>query len=153
MNIGSAWLLNSTDGNGGQTQLDTGSPRSAPWPRTGRSPPTVVSSPALPRASSSWRGCTHGDKAGMSALVRAGPCRLSREARARAYPVYIAEYTSLTFLNSHPGLPRVDLVVVRVYDDPKDNGGTTAAVLEMFRASTRPPRSPRSRRRLSRRPR
>ncbi|GHB22705.1 hypothetical protein GCM10010331_06210 [Streptomyces xanthochromogenes] len=143
MNIGSAWLLNSTDGSGGQTRLDT---RLAPIGTMAPDGPLASRGGVIPGSAEGqylMDGLyVFGDKAGMSALVAPGRAVVQGRPGAGAYPVYISEYTSLTFLDGDPGLPRVDLVVVRVYDD----AGTTAAVLEIvqgeYAASPVAPRVP-----------
>ncbi|MBP2403572.1 hypothetical protein [Streptomyces syringium] len=132
MNIRSAWLLNSTDADGGQTRVDTRlaplgtmTPNGVLSSRDGVIPGSVGGNEAI----SGLR--VFGDTAGMSAKVAPGRAVVQSTEVAGAYPVVCSEHTSVTFGDGDPGYPRVDLVVLRIYDAQQDASNQTAAVIEV----------------------
>ncbi|MBZ4320619.1 hypothetical protein [Streptomyces huiliensis] len=132
MNLGSAWLLNSTNGEGGQSRLDT---RLAPLGAMVPAGP-LASRPGVLPGSADGREIITGlavspDGAGMSTRVSPGRAVVQGTAAAGAYPVYLSESASITFGDGDPGNRRVDLVVVRVYDDQQDASGKTGAFIEV----------------------
>ncbi|MER5782463.1 hypothetical protein ABT104_12165 [Streptomyces mobaraensis] len=132
MNLGSAWLLNSTNGEGGQSRLDT---RLAPLGAMAPAGP-LASRPGVLPGSADGRTTVSGlavdpEGTGMSTRVLPGRAVVQGAAAAGAYPVYLPEPTSITFADGDPGNPRVDLVVVRIYDDQQDASGKTGAFIEV----------------------
>ncbi|WP_372408367.1 hypothetical protein [Streptomyces luteireticuli] len=132
MNIGSAWLLNTVNGEGGQTRLDTRLSPLGTMAPTGSltSRPGVI--PGSPNGRDTITGlAVEAGGSGMSTRVAPGRAIVQGTAAAGAYPVYVPEYTSITFTDGDAGNPRIDLVVLRVYDDQQDASGNTAAVIEV----------------------
>lgn len=137
MNIRSAWLLNSTpDGNGGQSRIDT---RLAPLGTMTPSGPLMSRDgviPGSPNGDETVSGLqVTGGATGMSAKVSPGRAVVQSTEVAGAYPVYVPEYTSITFADGDPGNPRVDLVVVRIYDNDQDASNKTAAAIEIVQGT------------------
>ncbi|MEX2985338.1 hypothetical protein [Streptomyces sp. C36] len=132
MNIRSAWLLNTTDAGGGQSRTDT---RLAPL--GAMTPGGAMTSldgvlPGSANGTTTVSGLrVYGDTAGLSAKVAPGRAVVQGSEAAGAYPVYVPEVTSITFADGDPGNPRVDLVVLRVYDNDQDGLGQTAATIEI----------------------
>ncbi|GHG76414.1 hypothetical protein [Streptomyces griseocarneus] len=147
MNIRSAWLLNTTDAAGGQSRIDT---RLAPL--GAMTPGGAMTSldgvlPGSANGTTTISGLrVYGDTAGLSAKVAPGRAVVQGSEAAGAYPVYVPEVTSITFADGDPGNPRVDLVVLRVYDNDQDASGQTAATIEIVpgrpAASPTPPPVP-----------
>ncbi|WP_171167519.1 hypothetical protein [Streptomyces sp. I05A-00742] len=132
MNLGSAWLLNSTNGEGGQSRLDT---RLAPLGAMAAAGP-LASRPGVLPGSADGREIVTGlavatDGTGMSTRVGPGRAVVQGAAAAGAYPVHLPEPAGITFADGDPGNPRVDLVVVRIYDDQQDASGKTGAFIEI----------------------
>ncbi|GAA0430196.1 hypothetical protein [Streptomyces luteireticuli] len=132
MNIGSAWLLNTVNGEGGQSRLDT---RLSPLGTMAPSG-TLSSRPGVIPGSADGTRYTDGlwvdtNGTGMSTKVNPGRAVIQGSAAAGAYPVYVPEFTSITFADGDAGNPRVDLVVLRVYDDQQDASGKTGALIEI----------------------
>lgn len=133
MNIGSAWLLNTdANGEGGQSRLDTRLSPLGTMAPTG----TLSSRPGVIPGSAD--GSRHLDGlwvdtngTGMSTKVNPGRAIIQGTAAAGAYPVYVPEFTSVTFADGDAGNPRVDLVVVRVHDHQQDASGNTAALIDI----------------------
>ncbi|MGW6389372.1 hypothetical protein ACWFR1_02455 [Streptomyces sp. NPDC055103] len=69
----------------------------------------------------------------MSATVYAGRAVIQGPDNQGAYPVTLDAETVLTFGDGDPVNPRVDLVVLRVYDDEFDNLTKSEAALEIIR--------------------
>ncbi|MEU3610905.1 hypothetical protein ABZ725_01130 [Streptomyces sp. NPDC006872] len=70
----------------------------------------------------------------MSATVSPGRAVLQSTAARGAYPVALTEYLPLTFADGDPLYSRIDLVVLRIYDDVYDASDTddrTEAVVEI----------------------
>lgn len=133
MNIRSAWLLNRTDADGGQTRADT---RLAPIGTVSPEGPLASRAGIIPGARSGeyvMDGLyVFGDTAGMTAKVAPGRALVQSTEAAGAYPVVLTEYTVVTFADGDPNNPRVDLVVLRVYDSQHDTSDRTDAVLEVI---------------------
>ncbi|MGD9485024.1 hypothetical protein WDH52_17500 [Streptomyces sp. TRM70308] len=148
MPIRSAWLLNRTEDGQGQSRVDT---RLAP---VGTMTPTsqlgsrggVI--PGSPDGAYAFSGLyVYGQSAGMTATVASGRAVIQSDESAGAYPVAVTEYTSLTLADGDPDNPRLDLVVLRVYDEAQDASGRTEAALEVVQgvpaASPEVPATPR----------
>ncbi|MFJ8658140.1 hypothetical protein [Streptomyces sp. NPDC093795] len=73
------------------------------------------------------------DSGPMSATVYAGRAVVQGPNAQGAYPVTLDADTVLTFGDGDPVNPRVDLVVLRVYDDEFDNQTRSEAALEVIR--------------------
>ncbi|MCF6523056.1 hypothetical protein [Streptomyces sp. JJ36] len=133
MPIRSAWLINRTDTTTGQSRTDT---RLAP---TGTmSPQGLLGSrdgviPGSPDGQYVMGGLyVFGDTAGMTASVAPGRAVVqSRNEQAGAYPVVLTDYSAVTLADGDANNPRIDLVVVRIYDAQHDSSGRTEAVLEV----------------------
>ncbi|MFI9807613.1 hypothetical protein ACIHEJ_25170 [Streptomyces sp. NPDC052301] len=67
----------------------------------------------------------------MNATVSPGRAVIQGTDARGAYPVALTEYLPLTFANGDPQYSRIDLVVLRIYDDPYDGSARTEAVVEI----------------------
>lgn len=127
--VRSAWLLDT-----GQTREDT---RLTALGATLPADPLKVLSGVLPgsadgsaRVAAFWLT----DQTAMTATVQPGRAVIQGMATQGAYAVTLSEATVLTFADGDQ-LPRLDLVVLRVYDTPYDGTGQTAAALEIVRGT------------------
>ncbi|MEU0298821.1 hypothetical protein ABZ252_05010 [Streptomyces sp. NPDC006175] len=132
MPVRSAWLVNRTETETGQSRADT---RLSPVG-------TMAPSGALTTTSGVIPGSTDGEylmsalyvfgeNAGMKATVSPGRAVIQGRESAGAYPVVLTDYTEVTFGDGDASNPRIDLVVLRVYDAQADGGNRTEAVLEV----------------------
>ncbi|MEU7164965.1 hypothetical protein AB0A70_10005 [Streptomyces morookaense] len=130
--VRSAWLLNRTDAGGGQTRTDT---RLAPLGTM--APSGVLGSrdgviPGSQYGKYVMDGLyVYGDQAGMTGKVAPGRAVVQSTEQAGAYPVTVTDYVPLLFADGDANNPRVDLVVVRVYDAQQDTSNRTEAVIEI----------------------
>ncbi|MCT4355840.1 hypothetical protein M5362_22120 [Streptomyces sp. Je 1-79] len=148
MPVRSAWLINRTETESGQSRSDT---RLSP---TGTMAPTgalTTASGIIPGAKDGLYIMdalyVYGDTVGMTANVAPGRAVIQGPAAAGAYPVVLTDYTQVTFDDGDANNPRIDLVVLRVYDAQYDPvTGRTEAVLEILKgapkADPEPPQVP-----------
>ncbi|MFI1939385.1 hypothetical protein ACH44C_19785 [Streptomyces purpureus] len=144
MPVRSAWLINRTTTETGQSRTDT---RLAP---TGTMAPTgaLTSTSGIIPGSKDGRYVmdalyVYGDTAGMTANVAPGRAVIQGPAAAGAYPVVLTDYTQITFDDGDANNPRVDLVLLRVYDAQFDPvSGRTEAVLEILKGAPEPNPTP-----------
>ncbi|MGK5631226.1 hypothetical protein [Streptomyces sp. URMC 123] len=135
MSVRSAWLLNRTDAGGGQTRVDT---RLAP---TGTmSPSGLLTSrdgilPGSPTGAEAVAGLAVTGDAGMTAKVAPGRAVVQSTEVAGAYPVVSTQVESITFADGDAANPRIDLVVLRVYDQAHDTSNRTEAVIEVIKGT------------------
>ncbi|MFI9580444.1 hypothetical protein ACIHCQ_01000 [Streptomyces sp. NPDC052236] len=132
MPVRSAWLLNRTDPDGGQSRVDT------------RLAPTGTMTPTGPLATRD--GIIPGSADGktviaglaliadgpMAAKVAPGRAVVQGTEPAGAYPVVLPAHETVTFTDGNPANPRIDLVALRVYDQLFDSSGRTLATLEVI---------------------
>ena len=71
----------------------------------------------------------------MTATVSPGRAVIQSTDARGAYPVALTEYLTLTFAAGDAQYGRVDLVVLRVYDDLYDSSGRTEAVVEIIKGT------------------
>ncbi|MEU9384900.1 hypothetical protein AB0D38_29795 [Streptomyces sp. NPDC048279] len=69
----------------------------------------------------------------MTATVSPGRALVQGADAQGAYPVALTEYLPLTFTDGDAQYGRIDLVVLRVYDDAYDGSGRTEATVEIVR--------------------
>lgn len=147
MPVRSAWLINRTETESGQSRSDT---RLAP---TGSMAPTGALTtrsgvlPGSPDGGELMAGLTvSGDTEGMTAVVGPGRAVVQGVEAAGAYPVVLTDHAPLTFADGDASNPRTDLVVLRVYDAQFDTSNRTEAVLEVIQgapaATPEPPQAP-----------
>ncbi|MFC8271678.1 hypothetical protein ACFUJR_03875 [Streptomyces sp. NPDC057271] len=137
MPVRSAWLINRTETESGQSRTDT---RLAP---VGTLAPTGALTTASGIIPGSQGGqylmsalYVFGDTAGMTANVAPGRAVIQGSDAAGAYPVVLTDYTTITFDDGDASNPRIDLVVLRVYDAQFDTvNGRTEAVLEIVKGA------------------
>ncbi|MFI2430266.1 hypothetical protein [Streptomyces sp. NPDC018693] len=129
MNLRSSWVAET-----GQTREDT---RLTQLGATTPTDPLQVRSGILPgsydglyRLSGFWM---EGGAGTMTATVHEGRAVVQAEPGQGAYPVTLPEQTTLTFADGDAQFDRVDLVVLRIYDNVYDASGRTEAVLEIVR--------------------
>lgn len=67
----------------------------------------------------------------MSATVSPGRAVLQSTDARGAYPVALTEYLPVTFADGNAQYTRIDLLVLRIYDDAYDGLGRTEAVVEI----------------------
>ncbi|MEV7865050.1 hypothetical protein AB0P17_02875 [Streptomyces sp. NPDC088124] len=142
MPIRSAWLLNrSADGTGatGQSRTDTRlAPLGAMTP-TGQLTTRGGVLPGSPDGRYVLSGLyVYGESAGMTATVASGRAVVHSSETAGSYPVAVTEYTPLLLADGDPANPRIDLVVLRVYDGTQDGGERTEAALEIVQGAPDP---------------
>ncbi|MFD5748669.1 hypothetical protein [Streptomyces sp. NPDC127033] len=142
MPIRSAWLLNrSADGTGatGQSRTDT---RLAPLGTMTPSGQLTTRGGVLPGSPDGRYVLSglyvYGESAGMTATVASGRAVVHGSETAGAYPVAVTEYTPLLLADGDPANPRIDLVVLRVYDGTQDGGERTEAALEIVQGAPEP---------------
>lgn len=132
MPIRSAWLLNRSDDGSGQSRSDTRLAPLGTMTPTGQLSSRSGVVPGSPDGSSVLSGLSvSGLSAGMTATVSAGRAVVQSREAAGAYPVAVTEHTPLVLADGDPDNPRVDLVVLRVYDGSQDMSGRTEAALEV----------------------
>ncbi|MEU9151671.1 hypothetical protein AB0D59_14190 [Streptomyces sp. NPDC048417] len=131
MNLRSSWVAES-----GQTREDT---RLTQLGATTPANPLEVRSGILPgsydglsRLSGFWMQGTAG---AMTATVHEGRAVIAAGATQGAYPVTLPETTPLTFADGDAANPRIDLVVLRIYDSLYDNSGQTRPALEIIKGT------------------
>ncbi|MEU1513965.1 hypothetical protein ABZ490_17695 [Streptomyces sp. NPDC005811] len=87
-----------------------------------------------------------GTTGAMTASVSPGRAVIQSTDARGAYPVALTEYLPLTFADGDAQYGRIDLVVLRVYDNVYDGSGRTEAVVEIVRgtpaATPAPPATP-----------
>ncbi|MEU9310083.1 hypothetical protein [Streptomyces sp. NPDC048256] len=131
MTVRSAWL--SADG---QTREDTRVTQiGAVTPVTdikGRSGVLPGSENGLYRVTGLWLNGTAG---GMTATVGVGRAVIQTSVARGAYPVAVTEPVPLTFDAGDPQFGRVDLVVLRIYDDDYDGSDRTEAAVEIVKGT------------------
>ncbi|MER5433888.1 hypothetical protein [Streptomyces sp. NPDC002588] len=71
----------------------------------------------------------------LSATVSPGRAVIQGSDAQGAYPVALTEYLPLVFADGDAQYGRVDLVVLRVYDDAYDGSGRTEAVVEIVKGT------------------
>ncbi|WP_432134204.1 MULTISPECIES: hypothetical protein [unclassified Streptomyces] len=127
MNARSAWLSPA-----GQTREDT---RVAALGAHTPVSPVATRSGVLPGSytgehtvSGFWLA---GAAGAMTAEVSTGRAVIQAEESRGAYPVSLTEGVPLTFADGDAQYDRVDLVVLRIYDDAYDGSGRTEAVVEI----------------------
>ncbi|MFF5633846.1 hypothetical protein [Streptomyces sp. NPDC012825] len=137
MPVRSAWLINRTETESGQSRTDT---RLAP---TGTMAPTGALTSATGIVPGSENGqyimdalYVYGDTTGMTANVAPGRAVVQGSDAAGAYPVVVTDYTQITFDDGDANNDRVDLVLLRVYDAQFDTvRNRTEAVLEILKGT------------------
>ncbi|MER6527686.1 hypothetical protein [Streptomyces sp. NPDC001508] len=142
MNLRSSWVAET-----GQTREDT---RLTQLGATTPANPLEVRSGILP---GSYDGLNRlsgfrleGAPGAMTAVVHEGRAVIQAGATQGAYPVTLPEPTALTFADGDAADPRIDLVVLKIYDALYDNSGVTKAALEIVQgapsATPVPPAAP-----------
>ncbi|MFD7220742.1 hypothetical protein [Streptomyces sp. NPDC056730] len=133
MPVRSAWLINRTDSESGQSRADT---RLSP---TGTMAPTGALTSQSGVIPGSQGGSelmdalyVYGATAGMTAMVSPGRAVIQSYGPAGAYPVVVTDHTPVTFADGDASNPRLDLVVLAVRDGQFDSSGRTEAVLEVI---------------------
>ncbi|MFE9258618.1 hypothetical protein [Streptomyces sp. NPDC006879] len=136
MPVRSAWLINRTETESGQSRTDT---RLAP---VGTFAPTGALSSVSGVVPGSDGGqhlmdalYVEGAGVGMTAKVSPGRAVIQGSAQAGAYPVVLTDYEQVTFDDGDASNPRIDLVVLRVRDDAADGLGETGATLEVVKGT------------------
>ncbi|WP_043682806.1 hypothetical protein [Streptomyces xylophagus] len=131
MNLRSSWVAET-----GQTREDT---RLTQLGATTPANPLEVRSGILPgsydglyRMSGFW---LEGASGAMTATVHEGRAVVAAGATRGAYPVTLPEPATLTFADGDATNPRIDLVVLRIYDSLYDNSGQTKATLEIVKGT------------------
>ncbi|MBC2877434.1 MULTISPECIES: hypothetical protein [Streptomyces] len=132
MNVRSAWLLNSSDSSTGQSRQDT---RLSPLGTMNPTGPLTSRGgviPGSPDGKTTVAGLSvYGDTAGMTAKVAPGRAVVQGNVNAGTYPVALSEPATVTLGDGDPANPRIDLVVLRVYDAEMDTSNRTDAVVEV----------------------
>ncbi|OIK25866.1 hypothetical protein [Streptomyces malaysiense] len=131
MNLRSSWAAET-----GQTREDT---RLTQMGATTPTNPLEVRSGVLPgsydgryRVSGFW---LEGGAGTMTATVHEGRAVIQAGSTQGAYPVTLPEPATLTFADGDATNPRLDLVVLRIYDNVYDSSGFTKAALEIVQGT------------------
>ncbi|MFD3679914.1 hypothetical protein [Streptomyces sp. NPDC058613] len=130
MNLRSAWLAVT-----GQTRSDT---RVAPLGAFTPVSPVASRSGILPGSSDGKlriSGFTMAGTTAMGATVYPGRAIVQGTDSQGAYPVALTQSTALTFADGHGVYGRIDLVVLRVYDNEYDASGRAEAAVEVIRGT------------------
>ncbi|WP_320784696.1 hypothetical protein [Streptomyces sp. CRN 30] len=137
MPLRSAWLINRTDAENGQSRADTRlAPLGAVTPVSGLAGRSGLL-PGSPDGKSLTSALyVFSSTAGMTATIAPGRAVVQGSETAGAYPVVLTDYTNVTFADGDANNARTDLVVLRIYDAQFDNSGRTEAVLEILRGPT-----------------
>ncbi|MGW0578079.1 hypothetical protein ACWD25_19380 [Streptomyces sp. NPDC002920] len=130
MNLRSSWVAET-----GQTREDT---RLTQLGATTPANPLDVRSGILPgsydgqyRLSGFWM---EGGTGTMTATVHEGRAVVQGDSNQGAYPVTLSEQLTLTFADGDAA-PRIDVVVLRIYDNQYDASGFTKAAVEIVRGT------------------
>ncbi|QMP84115.1 hypothetical protein HQ601_00027 [Streptomyces phage Alderaan] len=137
MPVRPAWLTNRGDTAGGQTRTDT---RLAPLG-------TLTPTGRLTSLSGIVPGSTNGTTVlgglavtgtgpgTMTASVAPGRALIQSTEAAGAYPVSLDTAMTLTFGDGNASNPRIDLVVLRIYDGAVDGGAETKGAIEIVQGA------------------
>ncbi|MEV8537360.1 hypothetical protein [Streptomyces sp. NPDC051572] len=98
----------------------------------GRSGVLPGSSGGVYRVTGLWLGGTTGT---MSATVSVGRAVIQSSIDRGAYPVAVTEPLTLTFADGDAQYGRIDLVVLRIYDDTYDGSGRSEAAVEITKGT------------------
>ncbi|MGW2633813.1 hypothetical protein ACWC2K_31400 [Streptomyces chattanoogensis] len=137
MTVRSGWLVTRGPDGGGQTREDT---RVVPVGTFAPAGELTARSGVIP-GGNPFALVAAGE---MEATVGVGRAVVQGTAPQGAYPVAITAPESVTFAPGDAQFPRIDLVALRVYDDPYDSSGEEKAALEVVQgdpaaAPTAPP--------------
>ncbi len=135
MTVRAAWLTNRGDPAGGQTRNDT---RLTP---TGTMTP-VAEMTSLPGAIPAGNPFALEAVGPMSATIGVGRALIQGTDIQGAYPVAVTAPETLIFTDGDPSNPRVDLVVLRVYDGEHDTSGQAQATVEIIPGTAGPAPEP-----------
>ncbi|WP_327168618.1 hypothetical protein [Streptomyces subrutilus] len=130
MNLRSAWLAVT-----GQTRSDT---RVAPLGALTPVSPVASRSGIMPGSADGKlriSGFTMAGTTAMGATVYPGRAVVQGTDSQGAYPVALTQSVALTFADGHGTYGRIDLVVIRVYDNEYDASGRTEAAVEVVRGT------------------
>ncbi|MGW0945234.1 hypothetical protein ACWD4O_22165 [Streptomyces sp. NPDC002623] len=129
MNLRSSWVAET-----GQTREDT---RLTQLGATTPANPLDVRSGILPgsydglyRLAGFWM---EGGAGTMTATVHEGRAVVQADSNQGAYPVTLAEPIALTFADGDASYARIDVVVLRIYDNQYDASGFTKAAVEIVK--------------------
>ncbi|MER7174193.1 hypothetical protein [Streptomyces mesophilus] len=125
MTVRAAWLTNRGDAAGGQTRNDT---RLAPL---GAMTPAaeLTTAPGVIPGGDPFELAATGP---MTATLATGRATIQGTGPQGAYPVAITAPEALVFADGDPANPRIDLVVLRIYDTAYDSSGQTFATVEII---------------------
>lgn len=135
MTVRSAWLQNRSDADGGQTRVDT---RLAPTGTAVPQGPLSSRDGVIPGSADGKyvvSGLTVVKSGNMTAQVTPGRALVQGSETAGAYPVVVTDYENLTFADGDPANPRIDLIVLRVYDQQQDAGTASRATVEIVKGT------------------
>lgn len=148
MPVRSAWLINRTETESGQSRADT---RLAPVGTMAPSGALTSAGGVIPGSENGAHLMSalyvYGETAGMRATVAPGRAVIQGRGPAGAYPVVLTDYADVGFVDGNAANPRIDVVILRVHDAQFDGeDGRTEAVLEVVQgeasASPEPPLLP-----------
>ncbi|MER8068377.1 hypothetical protein ABTZ59_08785 [Streptomyces sp. NPDC094034] len=125
MTVRAAWLTNRGDTAGGQTRNDT---RLAPLGTMTPAAELTTSPGAIPGSDPFALTAT----GPMTATLATGRAIIQGTEPQGAYPVAITADEPLVFADGDPANPRIDLVVLRVYDTAYDDSGQTLVAVEII---------------------
>jgi hypothetical protein len=139
MTVRAAWLTNRGDPAGGQTRNDT---RMTPLGAMAPAAELTTVSGVIPGGDPFALAAT----GPMTATLGIGRAAVQGTDIQGAYPVAVTAPETLTFADGDPANPRIDVVVLRVYDAAHDESGQTLATIEVIPgapgAAPEPPPTP-----------
>ncbi|MYT30462.1 MULTISPECIES: hypothetical protein [unclassified Streptomyces] len=125
MTVRAAWLTTRGDAAGGQTRND-----SRLTPITAMTPAgTLTTQPGVIPGGNPFALAATG---AMTATLGTGRALIQGNEIQGAYPVSVTAPETLTFIDGDPANPRIDLVVLRIYDAAHDNTGQVRAAAEII---------------------
>ncbi|MFC8584231.1 hypothetical protein ACFUGD_06700 [Streptomyces sp. NPDC057217] len=137
MPVRAAWLTNRGDASGGQTRTDTRLAPLGTFAPTGRLSTLSGIIPGSPTGATVLGGLSVAGTApgSMTATVQPGRAVVQSTDAAGAYPVVLDSPLTLTFGDGNASNPRIDLVILRIYDTAVDALGETKAAIEIIQGA------------------
>ncbi|WP_031010634.1 hypothetical protein [Streptomyces sp. NRRL F-5727] len=137
MPVRPAWLTNRGDTAGGQTRTDTRLAPLGTLTPTGRLTSLSGVIPGTSGGTNPLAGLavTGTGPGTMTASVAPGRALIQSTEAAGAYPVSLDTAMTITFGDGNAANPRIDLVVLRIYDAAVDGGAETKGAIEIIQGA------------------
>ncbi|WP_329422967.1 hypothetical protein [Streptomyces sp. NBC_01268] len=135
MPVRPAWLTNRGDSAGGQTRADTRLAPLGTLTPAGRLSSLSGVIPGSTGGATLLAGLAVTPTGTMTASVAPGRALVQSSETAGAYPVSLDAAMTLTFGDGNAANPRIDLVVLRIYDAAVDGGADTKGAIEIIQGA------------------